>query len=92
MFARNGRTARVENEFFKCWYYDPSFVINNLKKEFDVLSLEGLYTLVPPSYMEGFAEKHPTLYSKLVSMESKWNTRWPWKNVGDYYIITLRKK
>jgi hypothetical protein len=66
--------------------------MNTLKEEFEMISLEGLCTFVPPSYIEGFAEKHPELYSKLVSMESKWKTRWPWKNVGDYYIISLRKK
>jgi ubiquinone/menaquinone biosynthesis C-methylase UbiE len=92
IFAKQGRKARVEGEYFKCWYYDPSFVMNTLKEEFEMISLEGLCTFVPPSYIEGFAEKHPELYSKLVSMESKWKTRWPWKNVGDYYIISLRKK
>jgi ubiquinone/menaquinone biosynthesis C-methylase UbiE len=92
MFAKQGRKARVEGEYFKCWYYDPSFLINHLKDEFDVISVEGLCTLVPPSYMEGFAEKHPVVYSKLVNLENKWKARWPWRNVGDYYIISLRKK
>ena len=35
--------------------------MNNLKEEFEMLSLEGLCTFVPPSYMEGFAEKHPSI-------------------------------
>jgi ubiquinone/menaquinone biosynthesis C-methylase UbiE len=92
MFAKNGRAARVEGEFFKCWYYDPSFVIRNIKSEFEVLSVEGLCTLVPPSYLEGFAEKHPKLYSRLANLENKWKTQWPWKAIGDYYIISFRKK
>jgi ubiquinone/menaquinone biosynthesis C-methylase UbiE len=92
-FAGNkGASAHIEGEFFKCWYYNPSFIRKHLKKSFDLVSLEGLCTLVPPSYLEGFAEKHPKIYSSLVNKENKWKTSWPWKVIGDYYIITLRKK
>lgn len=91
-FARNGRRARVEGQYFTCWYYNPSKVIGYAKKEFEVLHVEGLCTLVPPSYIEGFAEKHPKWYSRLVRWEEKLKTSWPWRSIGDYYIITLRKK
>lgn len=91
-FGRNGVTAHIEGTFFTCWYYDPSYVIKHLKNDFDLLDLEGLCTLVPPSYMEGFAEKHPKAFSFLRSKENKWKRKWPWKNMGDYYIISLQKK
>lgn len=92
LFGSRGVTAHIEGEYFTCWYYNPSFVINHLKKEFDLLSVEGLCTLVPPSYMEGFAEKHPKLYTFLTTKEEKWKGKWPWKSIGDYYIISFRKK
>ena len=92
LFAKNGRTARVEGEYFKCWYYNPSFVVDHLKDEFEVLSIEGLCAFVPPSYIEGFAEKYPRLYSRLAQLEDRSKLNWPWKIIGDYYIITLRKK
>jgi ubiquinone/menaquinone biosynthesis C-methylase UbiE len=91
-FSSKGVTAHIEGEYFKCWYYNPSFVINRLQKEFDLVAVEGLCTLVPPSYMEGFAEKHPKLYAFLEAKEEKWKSKWPWRNIGDYYIISLRKK
>lgn len=91
VFSRNGVTANVEGEIFTCWYYDPSFVIKQLKNEFTVLTVEGLCTLVPPSYMEGFAEKHPGLYRFLKVKENKWKTKWPWRLIGDYYIISFKK-
>jgi len=91
-FATNGRSARVEGEFFKCWYYNPSDIIKYSKRKFEVLCIEGLCTFVPPSYIEGFAEKHPATYARLVRLEEKWKSAWPWRSVGDYYIITLRKK
>lgn len=91
-FSRNGAKAHIEGVHFKCWYYNPSYVIKNLERQFDVRSVEGLCTLVPPSYMEGFAEKHPKLYRFLKNKEAVYKKKWPWKYIGDYYIISLQKK
>ena len=91
-FAGNGRRARVENEYFKCWYYNPSDIIWFTKKDFDVLRVEGLCSFVPPSYMEGFAEKHSKLFAKLVGLEERYGLSWPWRSIGDYFIITLKKR
>lgn len=90
--GRRGARSHVEGHFFRCWYYSPSYVIRNLGRSYELLSVEGLCTLVPPSYIEGFAEKHPMAYRVLRVLENKWKGRWPWKGVGDYYIISLRKK
>jgi len=92
LFSSNGAKAHVEGTHFTCWYYNPSFVIKQLQDEFTLITIEGLCTLVPPSYMEGFVEKHPRLYEYLSSKEDKWKTRWPWKFIGDYYIISFEKK
>ncbi|MEO9069998.1 MAG: class I SAM-dependent methyltransferase [Ginsengibacter sp.] len=91
-FSRTGRSANVEGANFKCWYYNPSYVIKYLKNDFDVLSIEGLCTLMPPSYIEYFAEKHPKMFSVLRKKEDVLKNYWPWKYIGDYYIISLQKK
>ncbi len=91
-FNRKGTAARVEGEYFKCWYYNPSYVIKNTSEQFDVLSVEGLCSIVPPSYIENFAGKHLRLYHWLQKREDKYKGSWPWRNIGDYYIITLQKK
>jgi ubiquinone/menaquinone biosynthesis C-methylase UbiE len=88
----NGRKARVEGEYFLCWYYNPSYIKQILKPGFEVLSVEGLCIFVPPSYIENFAENHPETFKRLVTLENKWKTKWPWKSIGDYYIISFRKK
>lgn len=90
--GKNGATARVEQTNFKCWYYNPSYVIKHLKKDFDLLSIEGLCTIVPPSYIDNFAEKFPKVFSMLCKKENAWKIKWPWKYIGDYYIISLQKK
>ena len=89
--GNKGAKAHIEGEFFRCSYYNPSFIRKHLKNSFSVISLEGLCTIVPPSYLEGFAEKHPKFYQSLVKKETKWKMKWPWKFIGDYYIITLKK-
>ncbi len=89
--AGRGVTAHIEGEYFKCWYYDPSYITKRLRHSFSVLSMEGLCTLVPPSYIEHFAERYPKVYRWLVKLESRWKSRWPWRSIGDYYIISLKR-
>jgi ubiquinone/menaquinone biosynthesis C-methylase UbiE len=91
-FSRKGTKAHLEGSYFQCWYYNPGFVQQHLKDSFEVLALEGLCSFVPPSYMEGFAEKRPGLYSFLKKVEERNKNNWPWRSIGDYYIITLQKK
>lgn len=92
LFSKNGVKAHLEGTYFTCWYYNPSYIINATKDTFDVLSVEGLCTIVPPSYIEDFAEKHPAVYKFLKRTEARLRYSWPWKYIGDYYIISLVKK
>jgi len=91
-FSKNGRKAHIEGVHFKCWYYNPAFVQKHLKNSFELVKIEGLCTIVPPSYLEGFAEKYPRFFRFFVRMEDRLRASWPWRSVGDYYIISLRKK
>jgi ubiquinone/menaquinone biosynthesis C-methylase UbiE len=91
-FSRKGRTAKIENEIFRCWYYNPSLIQKILRKDFELLHLEGLCTFVPPSYIKNFAEKYPKRFDRLRKWEDKWKSNWPWRSVGDYYIISFRRK
>ncbi len=91
-FSLNGRKAKIDGNWFRCWYYSPDFIIKRLKNNFRLVEQEGLCTIVPPSYIENFAEKYPRLYNYLTKKENKLKNKWPMKNIGDYYIITLRKQ
>jgi ubiquinone/menaquinone biosynthesis C-methylase UbiE len=91
-FSKNGVKAHVEGTYFTCWYYNPSYVTEVVKDSFEVLSVEGLCTIVPPSYIEHFAEKHPNAYRRLKKWEDRYRFSRPWRSVGDYYIISLKKK
>jgi ubiquinone/menaquinone biosynthesis C-methylase UbiE len=88
--SRDGSPAHIEGIEFTCWYYKQSYIINTLSS-YRHLSTEGLCTIVPPSYFEGFPHKRPKLFAKLKNWEEKYKSKWPWRNIGDYYIITLQK-
>ena len=91
-FSSRGARSHVEGVYFKCWYYSPGYVRKAMGVDFELLGLEGLCTIVPPSYIEGFAENWPKLYGTLCRLENRWKGRWPWRAIGDYYIISFRKK
>lgn len=91
-FSSKGRKARVEGTWFRCWYYAPRFIIKILRENFCFEELEGLCCIVPPSYMENFAERHPKFFSFLCAKENKYRRSWPWRLIGDYFIISFKKK
>jgi len=91
-FSGAGRRAHVEGENFRCWYYNPSIIKKYLEREFDILAVEGLCTLVPPSYIDNFAEKYPKTFKALKDKEDKLKAKWPWRSIGDYYIISFKKR
>lgn len=91
-FSGNGRKAHVEGHHFKCWYYHSAFIIRLLKRSFDVLNVEGLCTIVPPSYIENFAQKYPAIFRFLKRKENRLKANWPWKYMGDYFILSMKKK
>jgi ubiquinone/menaquinone biosynthesis C-methylase UbiE len=91
-FTSNGAKARVEGKEFRCWYYSAGYVKKNMKKHFELTGLEGLCSLVPPSYKDSFPIKHPSLFERLQKLENKCKASWPWHSVGDYFIISFKSK
>lgn len=90
--GKKGTNAHIEGKNFRCWYYNPKYIRRRVKNGYDIMGFEGLCTIVPPSYLAHFAEKHPKWYAWLVKKEERWKTKWPWRATGDYYIITLQKR
>jgi ubiquinone/menaquinone biosynthesis C-methylase UbiE len=89
--SHGGRRAHIDGNYFLCWYYSPGFIRNCLKDSFDLLGTEGLCTAVPPSYIADFAETHLRSYRLLKKLEDRLKNKWPWRNIGDYYIISFKK-
>lgn len=89
--SKKGAPAHIEGVHFLCWYYSPKYLIKNLKGKLELKSLEGLCSVVPPSYFEKFPHKHPTLFKWLQKLENLLKSIWPFQYIGDYYIITFEK-
>jgi ubiquinone/menaquinone biosynthesis C-methylase UbiE len=90
-FARSAVAAKVEGLSFPCWYYAPSFVRKAFGSGYSLLAHEGLCTIVPPSYIEGFDVRYPRAFSTMCKVEGRLKSRWPWRSIGDYYIVAYKK-
>lgn len=90
--GRKGAKAQVEGINFRCWYYHPKRIIKKLNGSFDLIGYEGLCTLVPPSYIENFGDKYPEFFNYLKVKENKLKSKSPWKWMGDYVILSFRKR
>jgi ubiquinone/menaquinone biosynthesis C-methylase UbiE len=89
-FKHKGAKAKIKNDHFSCFYYNPSYVTRQLKN-YELKKLEGLCTIVPPSYIEGFGNNYPRLFAWLKKKEKNYSRSFLWRSIGDYYIITIQK-
>ncbi|SFF06573.1 Ubiquinone/menaquinone biosynthesis C-methylase UbiE [Chitinophaga sp. CF118] len=90
-FKKNA-TAHIEGVHFPVHYYNPSYVKRHLKKDFDVLTLKGIYFAVPPEFYQGFVERYPRLYKFLQVVEQRLSNYFPFNIFCDHYLITIQKK
>ena len=83
--------ANIEGENVQTWYHSHSKVKSILKKKFDVLKIENIGFFAPIGSSEKFAKKHNVIFKILYFLDEKLQRIMP-KGIGDYYVITLRKK
>src|SRR5688572_21472984 len=74
----SGVPAKVEGKSFRCWYYQPAKIRRAVKGKLEVVKTEGLCTLVPPSYFNGFDKRHPVLFRRLCKLEDAVKSACPW--------------
>ncbi len=89
---RKRTPAHIEGEHFYCYYYNPGYIIETLKKEFKLVSLKGVFITVPPDFIHNFIEKYPKLFLLFSRIDRRICTIFPFTQWCDYYIITLQKK
>lgn len=84
--------AHIEGTYFSCYYYNPSYVIKALEKEFKLLSLRGVFITVPPEFYQNFVERYPKLFAFLRKIDSVIGRFFPFNYCCDHFMITLQKK
>lgn len=82
----NGRT--VWTRYYAPHEFEEAFAAAGFEK----ISLRALGLLVPPPYMDAFADRHPQLIAALQTIEDR-VAAWPvLRGWGDHFLIVLQKK
>ncbi len=104
LYASRGNLARARVRFARgfvpvplngtvVWtrYYTPGeFVRPFADAGFDTIDLRALGLVVPPPYMQAFAERHAAWVARLARIDDRIG-RWPvLRNWGDHFLIALR--
>ena len=90
-FKKGGANAHIEGVYFKCHYYNPSYVIKHAGINYSLSALNGLASFVPPPSMEHFPGKYPKLFSLLKKIEEPLCRIFPFNRWCDQYVITMQK-
>ncbi len=90
---RKGKStkAHIEGEYFDVWYHTASEVVQALNGKANLIRQQSLSLFVPPSAYRTFDKKHPRLLSLLEKLDRVFTLRWPFRNWGDYLILTIEK-
>lgn len=81
----------MEGVSFTSYYYSPKRVTKMFGKQYRVIAIESLGSLVPPPYMEKFPIKYPKVFKALTSLENSVGDAWPFYAWADHFIITMQK-
>jgi ubiquinone/menaquinone biosynthesis C-methylase UbiE len=89
-FARHGIRSHLEGLYFTVYYFTPKKVLRWFGDEFDCLAIEGLSVLTPTAEARNFAKRYPRLYRTLSWLDDRVAFSYPWREWGDFFIVTLR--
>jgi hypothetical protein len=89
-FSRNGTRAQLEGEKFLTWYFSPSKVKRDLGKDYKLLKLEGLGSIIPPPSYSGFPARYPLLFKTLLWFDIRLKDFYPFNRWADHYIISFQ--
>src|SRR5205823_1672165 len=92
-FAADAVPVPLEGRSVWTRYYAPaSFARVFTAAGFTRVELRALGLCVPPPYMQAFADRHPGLIRCLQSIDDAIGA-WPGvRNLGDHFLIVLRKR
>lgn len=84
--------ADVSGVKVETWYYSPRRLSKIFKPEFSKVRVKPIGFFAPPSYMETFIKKHPSLFKVISFMEQRFS-RFSWQShLADHYYIELQTR
>lgn len=81
----NGATARV-------WYPSARRLRAEFRPWFRHVTTVGIGILLPPSYLVESVERRPRLLARLGRLEDRIAGRFPWRHIGDHYLLVLERR
>lgn len=73
-------------------YYTPRGFYDAFERQFALEHWRGLCVFAPPPYMTGMKERHHRLYERLWQLDRR-AAGWPvLRNLGDHFVIVMRKR
>jgi ubiquinone/menaquinone biosynthesis C-methylase UbiE len=91
--SRQGVDARIaDGSFLHVHYPSVKLLVATFAPEFRLKSIQGVGVAVPPSYLEPWAQRHPSLL-KLCERVDSWTARCPGiRSLGDHLLVRLERE
>jgi SAM-dependent methyltransferase len=92
-FGRAGRPVRVGSSRFcvDVFAHSPSAFERTFAPWFERERLVAVPVLLPPSDLVGYAEKFAEGFDRLDRWDQAVSARWPFRLLGDHFLMTLRR-
>jgi ubiquinone/menaquinone biosynthesis C-methylase UbiE len=88
--SRNGARSHLEGLYFDVYYFTSRQVIQWFGKDYSLVGLEGLSVITPTAESKNLAKQFPRLYRTLAWLDDRLSVMRPWREWGDFYILSLR--
>jgi SAM-dependent methyltransferase len=73
-------------------YYTPRAFARAFKPHFRVGTARGLPVVLPPPYLDHLLERHPWLFTRLMSLERGLRDRFPFHSLGDHFLLVMERR
>ncbi len=88
--SQQGTRSHLEGLHFDVYYFKPRQVLKWFGDDYNELALEGLSVIAPTAESKNLAKQNPRLYRALSWLDDRLAARSPWREWGDFYILSLR--
>jgi SAM-dependent methyltransferase len=88
--TKDGTIANVEGAQVPVWYHAPGKLKKALGLSFRPVSLRSFCLACPPSFFQGFVERHPGLIRNLIRIDDAIGGLPPFNHAGDFYALVAR--
>jgi len=86
-FSKQGTVANVGGGSVRTWYHAPEKLIGALGPDFRVEAVRSFCLFAPPSYFNGFVNRHPRVVQALMRIDDVLGGVWPFNRCGDFYAL-----